>query len=175
MRRFTSLPDEAVVAILDGDDELFNADALGRVVQEYIDPAVWMTYGSFCYASNGRRGLGSLFPLKVLQKASFRKEPWITSHLRTFKAWLFKKIVKEDLLHEGKFYQVAWDLAIMFPMLEMAHNRHIRYISNILYKYNDQNPLNDHRQAPGCSNGAISVSGVRRSIKDYKLNKGCEE
>jgi len=34
------------------------------------------------------------------------------------KEW--KKIAKEDLMYEGKFFEMAWDLAFMFPMLEMA-------------------------------------------------------
>ena len=39
---------------------------------------------------------------------------------------------------------MAWDLAFMFPMLEMAGTRS-EYIKDILYVYNMSNPLNDHK------------------------------
>ena len=39
---------------------------------------------------------------------------------------------------------MASDLAIMFPMLEMAGNRQ-EFISEILYCYNDKNPISDHK------------------------------
>ena len=43
----------------------------------------------------------------------------------------------------GHYFSVAWDLAIMFPMLEMAGNRQ-EFVKELLYVYNDQNPISDH-------------------------------
>jgi hypothetical protein len=49
----------------------------------------------------------------------------------------------EDLIsRSGSFYQMAWDQAIMFPMLEMSGHR-AKFISQILYIYNSANPIND--------------------------------
>ena len=57
--------------------------------------------------------------------------------------WL--SVNKHDLLDKNRrYYSVAWDLAIMFPMLEMAGNRQ-EFISEVLYAYNDKNPISDHR------------------------------
>ena len=39
---------------------------------------------------------------------------------------------------------MTWDLAFMFPMLEMSGNKS-EYIDKILYVYNLGNPLNDHK------------------------------
>ena len=50
------------------------------------------------------------------------------------------------MLYEGKFFNVTWDLAIMFPMLEMASDGHIRFIPDVLYIYNADNPLSDIKQ-----------------------------
>ena len=66
------------------------------------------------------------------------------SHLRTFYAKLFKKIDKEDLCEDNNFYEYTYDLAMMFPMLEMAGER-FQYISKYLYVYNDDNNFNDHK------------------------------
>ena len=38
------------------------------------------------------------------------------------------------------------DMAMMYPMIEMAGINRIRYINKILYVYNTQNPLNDHKK-----------------------------
>ena len=43
----------------------------------------------------------------------------------------------------GNYFSVASDLALMFPMLEMAGNRQ-EFIKDILYVYNDRNPISDH-------------------------------
>lgn len=37
------------------------------------------------------------------------------------------------------------DMAIMLPMLEMSSKGHFRFIKKVLYIYNVENPLNDHR------------------------------
>ena len=72
-----------------------------------------------------------------------RRWPYAATHLRTFYAGLFKKIQKESLLYEGEFYSMAWDIALMTPMLEMARERHT-FITDILYVYNTSNPISDH-------------------------------
>ena len=43
-----------------------------------------------------------------------------------------------------KFYKAAWDLAFVFPLLEMAGKK-AKYIKDILYVYNRQNPLNEDK------------------------------
>lgn len=39
---------------------------------------------------------------------------------------------------------MAWDLAFMFPMLEMSSYKS-HYVKDMLYAYNLVNPLNDHK------------------------------
>ena len=57
--------------------------------------------------------------------------------------WL--SINKNDLTNKnGQYFSVASDLALMFPMLEMAGNRQ-EFIKELLYVYNDENPISDHK------------------------------
>jgi hypothetical protein len=42
----------------------------------------------------------------------------------------------------GHILPMAWDQALMFPMLEMAGHR-AKFIPDILYTYNAANPIND--------------------------------
>jgi hypothetical protein len=66
--------------------------------------------------------------------------------MRTWKAWLWKKIEIEDLKDEhGNYWEVAGDLAFMFPMFEMCGLEHYRFLTDINYIYNESNPMNDHK------------------------------
>src|SRR5258708_29393489 len=59
-------------------------------------------------------------------------------HPRSFRAWLFKLVKLEDLIadkidgFDGNFYPASNDVAMYFPMVEMAHT-HIKFIPDILY------------------------------------------
>lgn len=140
-----TLPDHAIVVLVDGDDFLAHDKVLERVLQEYANKNIWMTYGQMAYYPEGRT-LCEPCPQHVLDENSFRSYRWVTSHLRTFYAGLFKRIKKEDLLYEGDFFQAAWDFAIMLPMLEMASRGHIAFIPDVLYLYNHHNPISVHNE-----------------------------
>jgi len=144
-----SCADHVKIVTYDGDDWFADTNALACIAKEYEDPQVWLTYGQYKTYPENALGICRPFPDEVMKQKSFRTFAWVSSHPRTFYAWLFKKIKKEDLLYKGKFMQVTWDLAIMLPMLEMASNGHIRFIPRVLYVYNDANPLNDFRHSFG--------------------------
>lgn len=137
--------DDWIVVLYDGDDWFYCNEVLARVAKEYRDGTTWLTYGQYVDFPKMNRGCCAPLPIHVMRERTFRSYRWVTSHLRTFKAWLFKKIRREDLLYHGQFYPVAWDLAFMFPMLEMASRGHIRFISDVLYVYNHHD-CNDYRK-----------------------------
>jgi glycosyltransferase involved in cell wall biosynthesis len=137
--------DEIVVTV-DGDDFLAHSDVLNRLNAIYQERAVWMTYGNFLdYPSYKQKPLiCKSFPKSVIRNNAFRRHAWISSHLRTFYAGLFKKIPKDDFLFKGKFLPMGWDLAFMLPMLEMS-GKHFHFVDEVLYLYNRSNPINDHK------------------------------
>jgi glycosyltransferase involved in cell wall biosynthesis len=140
-----AVPGQAIVVLVDGDDMLRNNKVLSFLNNVYVNPNIWLTYGQYVEYPSGLRGFCQDFPAKVVKKNKFRQ--WYgcpISHLRTFYAWLYKKINIVDLMYQGKFYQMTWDKAMMIPMIEMAGDRY-RYIPEILYIYNNSNPINDHR------------------------------
>ena len=147
-----SLEDHKIVVSLDGDDLLANNDVLLRLEEEYRDPDVWLTYGSSTTFPVKNIFVGDRLPDDIFFKGKIRTYRWVTSHLRTFKAGLFKKINKEDLMYNGRFFEMTWDQAFMLPMLEMAgptkKNPKIRsrYIKDILYNYRMDNPISDHKK-----------------------------
>lgn len=141
-RAVHSLEDHVIVILLDGDDWLKHNGVFKLINETYQSRDIWLTYGQFEHYPSGQRGLCRDFPQVIIKKNRQRSYFWITSHLRTFYAGLFKRIKLDDLMDQDTFFMVTWDLAIMFPMLEMASER-IKCIRDILYVYNLATPLND--------------------------------
>jgi glycosyltransferase involved in cell wall biosynthesis len=133
-----------IVCLLDGDDWLFSKDTLSILASYYENPSVWMTYGQFIFHPSNNPGIcAPIDPQDLLQQKT-RQLKWVTTHLKTFYAGLFQKIRKEDLQYEEKFVPSATDLAIMFPLLDMA-TTHVAFIPEFTYVYNCKNPLSHHQ------------------------------
>ena len=49
-----------------------------------------------------------------------------------------------NLKVDGEFLPMAWDFAMLYPMLEMAGGR-FKYIPEVLYIYNVATPNNDYK------------------------------
>ena len=131
--------------LLDGDDWLAHRGVLARLDEIYTGTNCWMTYGQYRSWPDNLIGLSKEISSEIIEANSFRKNEWCSSHLRSFYAGLFKLIRKEDLLApDGSFYQMAWDQAIMFPLLEMSGHR-AKFNSEVLYIYNAANPISDYK------------------------------
>lgn len=141
------LDDDDIIIILDGDDWLAHSNVLNKLNDLYNHNDCWMTYGSYMeYPTNIKGKFAKKIPDYIIDGTSYRESEWMSSHLRTFKYGLWKKIKKQDLINEktGNFIKAAWDLAFVFPMLEMCGKKAL-YVEDILYIYNRQNPLNEDK------------------------------
>ena len=140
-----SCEDDEIVVTLDGDDWFADNNVLNKLDAVYSDQNVWFTWGSYVDYPRNTRGCSRPIPRNVLDAGNYRRHPWCTSHLRTFKAKLFKNIKKEDFYDpSGKWLDMAWDLSFYIPFVEMA-GHHGRYIHDILYVYNNENPIQDYK------------------------------
>jgi len=145
--------DEEIVVELDGDDWLASPDVLSILNEVYLDPNIWMTYGSYTSTRPFKNCCGE-YPQRVIDQNAYRRFGfrtgipeifhvyWKTGHLRTFYAWLFKRIDVEDFKLDGEFVSMAVDQCYMYPLLELSGGR-FKYIRDILYVYNRENVLND--------------------------------
>ena len=138
---------EDVIVMLDGDDWFAGKGVLSVLNETYDREDCWMTYGSYIeYPSNVRGKFSQKVPDHIISGNLFRSSPWMTSHLRTWKYGLWKGIdkqksfVEDEPIDNNNHYAFCWDLAYMFPLLELAGTK-AYYISDILYVYNRQNPL----------------------------------
>jgi hypothetical protein len=139
-----SCKDNEIIVTVDGDDWLYNDRVLARVNQVYADTNVWLTHGHYiAHPDYNPVQIKEITP-GVIQKNIYREWDWVTTHLRTFYAGLFKKIKLEDLLYKGVFFDVTWDIAMLMPMLELSGG-HFKCIQDVLYVYNCATPSNDFK------------------------------
>lgn len=167
--------EDEIVIILDGDDWLTHPYVLQRLNHYYANPNVWATYSNHVEYPDYRQGICSQpLPKKVIKNRSIRKEPWRTSHLRSFYASLAQKIKINDILYEGNFLPTTYDIATVMPIAEMA-GEHFFFIPENLYVYNFFNPLSDARTKTATQ---LFFDQYIRSLPSYEplasLEKGIE-
>jgi glycosyltransferase involved in cell wall biosynthesis len=134
---------EDVVVLVDMDDWLVDRLALERLANLYNNGKVWIAYSRFVYTSNNRTShwIPPYTP-EIMSRRLFRKCIWSWTHLRSFRKFLWDNIKKEDLKGpDGDWATSAYDRFVGMPMLEMASKGHIGFIPDVLYAYNDSNPL----------------------------------
>lgn len=86
------------------------------------------------------------------------------SHLGTI--WIWKKIKQEDLKDEnGNYWNISGDLVFIFSMFEMSGEQHFKFITDICYIYNENNPINEHKVD---MNNVIMTSKKIRNKQEYK-------
>ncbi len=138
--------DTTIIVHCDGDDWLAHNEVLQRVNEVYADPEVWVTYGQYREYPANTLGHCRSLPSRVIEQNIWRylSLPLPTTHLRTFRACLFKQILLQDLIHNGTFLPTAGDIAFFWPILEMA-GKHVRFIHEVLYAYNIDTDINDFK------------------------------
>jgi glycosyltransferase involved in cell wall biosynthesis len=163
IRRSQADPEDIIVQ-LDGDDWLYTREALEVIVDTYRKTDCWLTYGSWIssiraaaveFGSNGNGASGDWSPQHGKWPAypedaeDYRRTEWLATSIRTWKKWLWDLIDDADLRDPtGRYFTVAQDHAIMFPMLEMSGPSRARHISETLMVYNTENPNRSENTQP---------------------------
>jgi len=141
IRNNTSIDDNEIIVEVDGDDWLPDPYTLGRIANVYSNPDIWIANGSFKY-HDGRPGFSS----KQENLDNLRNARFTASHIRTWRAFLWRRIKEDDLKDDnGVYWKVTGDLSFMYPMLEMSGEEHYTFMNEINYVYNESNPINDHK------------------------------
>lgn len=131
-----------VIVWVDLDDQI-KPTALERLAKEYEDPECWLTYGNYVDS------FGKTYYDQTnisLSDEPVREQPWRFIPLRSFRKELYFKLTKEDLF--PKIAAVYPDANVLYCLLELAGNEHIRPITDVLYDYNCSNPLNVTKRFP---------------------------
>lgn len=136
--------DEDVCVSIDSDDYLLGHEVFDLLKAEY-DRGCVITHGTFIRQSGNIAT--QLTPPYAIDR--LRLYPDVPSHLRTWKAWLWRKMPAGVLKSpDGTYWRAAGDLAFMYTMMEMAGER-IGYIEKPIYCYDDTLPTCNHHKNPG--------------------------
>ena len=128
---------EDVIVDLDGDDWFNQDSALSQIREVYDRDKCWMTYGSWI-TRDPKLGMWPAYDEKT---HNFRQTSWRGTAVRTRKKWLLDLIRDEDFRDQnGNYFKVPYDLAEMFPLLEMSGTERAVHIASPLYFYNSKNP-----------------------------------
>jgi glycosyltransferase involved in cell wall biosynthesis len=166
IRNNPDVGDDEVMIEVDGDDYLPDSKVFERINNIYSDKDVWIANGSFIYQS-GQMG----FAQPQTNFENLRTGRFTASHIRTWRAFLWRAIKEEDLKDEnGNYWQWSGDVCFMFPMLEMAGEKHYRFMYEINYIYNDFNPINEHKVDLNMVNN--HASRIRAKPKYKLLERG---
>ena len=157
---------DAVLINLDGDDWLYSPVVFQIIDYVYKVTSCWVTWGSYIDWPSGEIGkFSKQIDPAIHLSGNYRKSQWSTSHLRTYKSHLWSRIKDEDFKdNNGEYFKASCDLAIMFPIIEMARERSY-FIPNILLCYNRTNPAAEHLSS---RNEQLSNEELIRSRKPYE-------
>ena len=122
----SEVDDHDVVVELDGDDRLLSADAATDLARIHIRvDLVWTQHqvarGPWRSWTHWRStDLPLAYRLcRELPRLTWSRS-WYPGHLRSFKAWMFRRIEYDDLKLDGQFVAAAADAAYFCPLLEMT-------------------------------------------------------
>jgi glycosyltransferase involved in cell wall biosynthesis len=144
------LPDDDIIMMLDGDDSLINRNDLFHKYNNIYDGSVEFTYGSMMSMADNIPLIAQPYPDYVRQAKSYRTHIFAWgipyTHLRTFRKHLINNIEISKFRHEnGEWFRAGGDNATFYNIIEQADPNKIRAITDVVYRYNDVNPLNDYK------------------------------
>jgi hypothetical protein len=143
-----------IVMLLDGDDWLVNDSNIFHKYNNLYNEGAEFTYGSCWSVVDNIPLIAQEYPPEVKWNKAYRnyKFNWNMpyTHLRTFKAYLMHSFLSTKGYHAfkdtaGNWLRAGGDTAVFYSMIEMADPESVICVPDIVYHYNDANPLNDYK------------------------------
>ena len=147
---FRMVDDESIIMIIDGDDSLVNDNTVFSYFNNLYDGSTEFTYGSCWSMVDNIPLISQPYPEAVKQNKAYRQHHfnWILpyTHLRTFKKKLINHCEDSEFQDsEGRWYKAGGDGSVFYSLIEQADPDKVKCIQDIVYNYNDINPLNDYK------------------------------
>jgi glycosyltransferase involved in cell wall biosynthesis len=140
-------PDD-IIFILYGDDWLVNKNVLSKINDYYNEKNCLLTYGSG-KLSDGKKCYSG--PYTEKEFSVIRRITPKISHPITFKKSLYTKFLDKDPLtksfidDEGNWFTCCADMAIFYPLAELAGFNNVLHVNDITYIHNVDNPINSEK------------------------------
>jgi len=140
--------DGDIILQLDGDDSLVNDPNIFQFYNNLYHEEVEFTYGSCWSLADQIPLVAQPYPKHIRDTKQYRKYLFAWNmpytHLRTFRKILINKLPDNVFKDKnGEWYRAGGDTSIFYNIIEQSDPNRIRAIPNIVYKYNDKNPIND--------------------------------
>jgi glycosyltransferase involved in cell wall biosynthesis len=156
---------EDVIVEIDGDDKLMSNDVLTDIYNIYRNNNVWIS-NSKLLDNHGK-------PYRNNQRVRpeiCRRDAWRFSHLRTYRAFLFRLIKDDDLKYKNEYFRAGVDLGLSYPMLEMSGSEHYYFLDKFTYYYRWNGNQTWSRKSPVGNRGlqretALYISKLRKYDK----------
>jgi len=169
IKEHLNLDDEDIIINIDLDDTL-ELNALEKINNIYQNENIWLTYGSFNPYPNLCKELN--------WDVSLRNQEWVTSHLHTYKWFLFKNILRKDLIDNNReYYKFPEDRIRMYNLLEMAGKEHIYFCKDILYNYrihNNNDMIINNDECQNILKKILDKKPYNKKTKEELLNHECD-
>jgi glycosyltransferase involved in cell wall biosynthesis len=139
------IKNDDIIIELDGDDWFADSSVIDTIYETYDNTNILISNSKFVYC-NGKIGFSNNVNI-----SNIRQSPFMFSHLRSWKASLWRSINKKYFIdpRTNDYFKITADMAYSFPMLEMAGQDKYKHIPKILLVYNDSSPFNDHKAGSG--------------------------
>jgi len=140
----------SIIMLLDGDDSLLNDNTIFSQYNAIYDGTTEFTYGSCWSMVDNIPLISQPYPEQIKQDRTYRNHHfnWILpyTHLRTFKKYLLNDIADSMFQDEsGQWFKAGGDGSVFYALIEAADPNKVKCLQDIVYNYNDINPLNDYK------------------------------
>lgn len=139
-----------VVMLLDGDDWLVNDPTIFNMYNALYQNGAHYTYGSCWSLADDIPLIAQPYPPEIKKRKAYREHKFNWNmpypHLRTFLSDLVLKLdtsVFKD--SNSEWYGPGGDNATFYNIIEQADPDKVICIPDVVYVYNDTNPLNDYK------------------------------
>jgi hypothetical protein len=166
---------ESIVMVLDGDDSLVNDNTIFNYYNSVYDGSTEFTYGSCWSMVDNIPLISQPYPESVKMAKTYRSHHfnWIMpyTHLRTFKKSLLDDIDDSVFQDEtGKWYGAGGDGSVFYALIESADPNKVKCLQEIVYNYNDTNPLNDYKiNGDEQTRNARKIVGTMSNVPKKKI------
>ena len=168
------LDPDTIVVLLDGDDWLANRPDIFDHYNWLYHQGTEFSYGSVWSLADHMPLMAQPYPQEVLANRGYRSHRFTWglpyTHLRTFRQRLMAHVPDSAFQdRDGQWYRAGGDGAMFYNVIEQANPDHVRAVSDIMYCYNDLNPLNDYKvNAEQQNRTAAAIAQSTRVIPSAK-------
>jgi len=172
---FRALPDpNAIVMILDGDDSLVNNNAIFSYYNSVYDGTTEFTYGSCWSMVDNIPLISQPYPEAVRLARAYRQHRFNWNmpytHLRTFRQRLICGIPDSSFQDsDGAWFRAGGDGSTFYSLLEAADPAQVKCLQEVVYNYNDCNPLNDYKVNGAEQTHTAEAILLRKSVEQYSV------